>query len=178
MLAYHWTHYLTHPHEWIKETVRTFIYGIRNLSYWFPVIWQDRHYASGFLYYVLRHKLVAMERDIRRKPDYPGELKEADKMHICILLINRIIAFQYHENSFLHHVSKWGKLRGWLEPTFNDQTGDIDPELCRHVSHWPNANTQKEKKLAWKEFETCRRHSVMMARQDKQLLFRHLRKLL
>ena len=37
-----------------------FIQGIKNLIYWFPIIWKDRDYDHAFIEYMLEHKYKAM----------------------------------------------------------------------------------------------------------------------
>lgn len=38
-----------------------FVESIKNLVYWFPVIWRDRWWDYGFLYIIIHHKLKSME---------------------------------------------------------------------------------------------------------------------
>ena len=33
------------------------IQGIKNLLYWFPIIWKDRNFDEHFIYEILKHKL-------------------------------------------------------------------------------------------------------------------------
>lgn len=45
--------------------MRSIYYGIRNLIYYFPVIWRDRPYDYEYIYDLLYYKLRLMERLFR-----------------------------------------------------------------------------------------------------------------
>jgi|GEM_PF-3107450 len=91
MPKYRWSYYLTRPWKLLSEWYRVLKFGICNLFTWLPVVWGDRHYSSWFLFYILRHKFIHMERELRRNPYYVGAFKDISTMHTCVLLLNRLM---------------------------------------------------------------------------------------
>lgn len=73
--------------------------GIKNLFYWLPVVWQDRQWDEHFLFLMLRHKLKAIETFFRSKDAVAIVAhKDADHIHRCVLLLNRLIDSPYYDN--------------------------------------------------------------------------------
>ena len=172
MPAYRWSYYLTCPWELVDEWCRAIKYGVRNLIQWPPVVWGDRHYSSWFLFHVLRHKFIHMEKELRRNPYYIGVEKDMHKMHTCVLLLDRYLADDYTLHCDGQHEKKWGKLRSFWEPCYDEETDDIDPEYCRSFSEWPNALTPELEAKAMKESIDCSKHGCMLMGEDVQLLLK------
>lgn len=141
MPDYRWSHYLTAPWELIDEWYCAVKFGIRNLCQWFPVIWSDRHYTSDGLFKVMRHKLVLMQRELRRNPYYVGADRDLHTMHVCEMLLDRYLADEYRDKCLDKHKDKWGEMRSFVEPSYDSVTGDIDPRCCYLMTDWPNAVT-------------------------------------
>ncbi|NDV24333.1 hypothetical protein [Desulfovibrio sp. JC022] len=176
MPDYRWSHYLTAPWELIDEWYRAVKFGIRNLYQWFPVIWSDRNYTSDGLFKVMQRKLVLMQSELRRNPYHAGAERDLHLMHVCEMLLERYLANNYHENCVKHHREKWGEIRCFFEPSYDHSTGDVDPEVCRWFSDWPNATNPKLEEKASKELHRCLEHEEMLADQDIRYLFKLLSK--
>ena len=79
--------------------LRNLTQGIKNLIYWLPVVWQDRHWDHDFLFLMLRHKLKAMETFFRSKGAFGVRShRDADHIHRCILLLNRLVDSPHYDN--------------------------------------------------------------------------------
>lgn len=65
--------------------------GVRNLRFWLPTIWLDRDWDFGYIFLILRRKLINMERAIQHSSWVDCE-KEADNIKECVMLLNRIVA--------------------------------------------------------------------------------------
>lgn len=176
MPDYRWSYYLTAPWELVDEWYRAAKFGIRNLFQWFPVIWGDRHYESRWLFNVIRHKLVLMQRELRRDPYYVGAERDLHLMHTCELLIARYLADEYSTPLYDRHTRKWGKTRSFWEPAYDHETGEVDPDHCCVFSDWPNATTPNQEKEADKELGHCFDHGTKLAAQDIEYLFKLLSK--
>jgi len=176
MPDYHWSHYLTAPWELVDEWYRALKFGIRNLFQWFPIVWGDRHYSSRWLFAVIRHKLVLMQRELHSNPHYMGAKRDLHLMHVCELLLNRRLDYEYSEYCIKCHEEKWGEIRDFWEPAYDHKTGDVDLNYCMHFTDWPNATNPKQMEKAWKELSTCFDHENMLADQDIQYLFKLLSK--
>ncbi len=81
------------------NTIRSVFYGIRNLIYWFPLIWQDRNYHYQYLFRILRHKLFDMEHMLRKEGLAVDSEHSARQLHLCVALLDRLIADKYESMS-------------------------------------------------------------------------------
>lgn len=176
MPDYRWSHYLAAPWELIDEWYRAVKLGLRNLCQWFPVIWSDRHYTSDGLFKVMRHKLVLMQRELQRNPYYVGADRDLHLMYVCEILLDRYLSNSYSEKSLKNHNEKWGNMRSFFEPTYDQSTGDTESGYCRWITDWPNATTPKLQEKAEKEMRKCFEQERMLADQDIQYLFKLLSK--
>ena len=75
--------------------INRFIQGIKNLIYWFPIIWKDRNYDHAFIEYMLEHKLKAMyKRFSDPNATYVNWETEQDAkalkaLRICLTILER-----------------------------------------------------------------------------------------
>ncbi len=77
-----------------------FFNGIKNLIYWFSIIWRDKDYDQNFLFKILRHKLIKQEKYFRKNDISKHKDLYANDMKECILLIDRIIKNDYCSKEF------------------------------------------------------------------------------
>jgi hypothetical protein len=63
-----------------------FIYGIKNLWNWLPVIWKDRDWDQVFVYEVLIHKLEKQAAYIYQHGNHVSAKRDAEKMFLCARL--------------------------------------------------------------------------------------------
>jgi len=121
--------------------VRSFFRGIRNIFYYLPVVWRDRDWDHSYILELLRHKLKSVEAGIVSGRLSMG-LSERHRQEIrrTVLLLDRIIADNYHENAAMFHTKRWGheKIR------FKDEGNHY------FLDGWdyPNAHTPEEQKRA------------------------------
>lgn len=64
--------------------VRHILVGIRNLIYWFPVIWNDRNYDNIYISKILRHKLADKGEHFRKFGMSVGAPRHAKQMRVCM----------------------------------------------------------------------------------------------
>lgn len=154
----------------IKYWHRDFVIGIKNLFVWFPVIWSDKQWDHYFIYAILQHKLKLMERYIRLHGVHINNLKDAHKIKMCVLLLERIKKDGYHQNVFKPHYKKWGE----PDLVFTDSTEYPD---CQIVDlKYPNIKTDEDDKRQEKEFKFCIDQEAKLRKQDLDLLFKMMRK--
>jgi len=154
----------------IKQWPRQIRQGIKSLIIWFPVIWQDRWYDHYFIYAILRHKLHLMEHNIRLYGIHTKHIEDADKIKKCVILLDRLMKDEYHENVFKDHYKKWG------EPKMRFEDYDKDPELQELHIDYPKVQTEEDKKLQTKEFRLKSKSVQEMINQDVEMLFTLMRK--
>ena len=78
-----WNHEGRYYHKYFKQ-------GIKNLWYWFPVIWKDRNWDTHFIYEVMKHKLKAQAQYIGDKDRHTNAQRDARNMRICAKLIEKL----------------------------------------------------------------------------------------
>lgn len=136
------------------------IKSIKNIFRWIPIIWRDRDWDHTFLYEILRFKLSNMEECLRNHSHYVNSEKDADRIKICVNLINRLMNDEYHDMVFKKHYEKWGK------PKFNW----ID------TKDTPNVITKEDEKKESNEFRNLMQIENNLRQQDIDYLFETIRK--
>lgn len=86
------------------------IQGIKNCIQWFPIIYRDRQWDHMYLFDILHKKMSLMEDFFRTKASFVGKEKEARKIKICVLLIDRLRKDGYDKMAFKDHEKKFGEL--------------------------------------------------------------------
>jgi len=145
-------------------------YGIKNLIRWFPVIWKDRNWDHYFIYVTLRHKLHLTEQHIRNHNCHTTAQQDADNIKTCVLLLDRLIADEYHTMAFKKVDEKWGDLVLSSSPC-EDRPGLHSVNITR-----PNIKTPEDEKQERKEFKNACEHERYLKQQDKELLFKLMNK--
>ena len=154
----------------IKEWPRQIRYGLKNLVLWFPVIWNDRNWDHIFIYQILRHKLHLTEQLIRNHGHHVNHIEDANKIKTCVLLLDRLIKDDYHDNVYKEHYKKWGH----PEMVFTDSTDYPD---CSVVNiKYPNVRSKEDREKENKSFKLNIEKEQKMKDQDLDLLFKLMRK--
>ena len=154
----------------IRYWPRAFIKGIKNLIVWFPIVWLDRQWDHTYIYKVFRHKLHLTEKFTRKDGCHTKHIQDADKLKKCVLLLDRLLKDEYHENVFKSHYKKWGEPKMEFED-LKDQPG----YSSLHINY-PNVKTEKDDELESKEFRMKSKTEQEMKEQDLDLLFQIIRK--
>lgn len=144
-------------------------YGVKNLIRWFPVIWKDRNWDHYFIYVILRRKLQLMEQCIRHGM-HTNCVKDANKIKRCVLLLNRLIEDNYHENVYYDYYKKWG------QPEIVFKESEIEIGSCELNFKYPNVNSEEDDKLRQKHFKTKGNFEEDLRRQDIEMLFKLMEK--
>ena len=133
-------------------------YGVQNLIKWFPLIWNDRDWDWHYWLEMNIKKLEGMEESIRNGCHTRCEF-DADKIKLALLALKRLEADDYHDNAFMFHNKKWGKLKtSW---------GEKDELNCREwLSSRDKARTDKEIEQERKESRRLFRHADYLQKQD------------
>jgi len=146
-------------HNWNPRILyRQTKYGVQNLIRWFPVIWTDRDWDWRYYLEMQIKKLEGMEKSIRSGHHVYG-WRDADNIKKVLFALKRLEADDYHENAFINHDRKWGKI--------NSSFGEKDENNCREwIMNRSNAVTDKEKEQERKESRKLFKHSEYMKKQD------------
>jgi hypothetical protein len=156
--------------EKIKDFFRNIKLGIPNLIKWFPIIWKDRDWDHQYIYEVFRHKLHLTEQFIRSHGVHTNNIADADKIKVCVNLLDRLIKDEYHESAFKHHEEKWGIADfNWHDSEEHKGMSELS------ITH-PNVETDEDKKVERKDFKNACKHEAALREQDLDLLFKNMRK--
>ena len=82
-------------------TVRNFYYTVVRCIQWFPVLWKNYDFDSGYLLIIIEYKLRRMEKQFATRGTCRGSARRAQEMHVARLLLNRIIADDYSDAAFI-----------------------------------------------------------------------------
>jgi hypothetical protein len=86
----------------IYKLFHNIVVGLKNLWLWLPIIWNDRQWDHHFFYLLLKHKLELMEDYFRHSAITLDSKKDANKIRLCIFLVNRILEDNYYERATRH----------------------------------------------------------------------------
>jgi len=89
-------------HKYFKQ-------GVKNLWYWFPVIWKDRNWDSHYIFDMLQHKLTAQANYIGRRDFHTRAQLDAKRMRLCVKLIKKV-----QEEDYTMEYMDYHKDRVWF----------------------------------------------------------------
>ena len=148
----------------MKYFIRNIRIGIKNLIRWFPVIWNDRQWDSYYFFKIIRRKLEIMEPFYRYNAMFLRSESEADRMKVCIMLLDRIIEDNYHEMAYKKFDKKWGE----SEMLFNED-GSLNIA-------YENVKTEEDEKNKNKDIKESHNKEEFLINQDIEYLFKILNK--
>lgn len=76
---------------------RDFIYGVKNLIKWFPIIWKDRPWDHVYIYNMLYFKLKLQAEHIGKNDLHVGAERDAEIIMICSKLAKKL-ADEYYDD--------------------------------------------------------------------------------
>jgi len=140
-------------------------HGIKNLVYWFPVIWGDRNFDHYYLTAILRHKINDMVKFYDGPHAWGMDApKLAHEMKVCRIILDRLIEDDYNREGYDAHDKKWGELtfeRGVL--------GNILLKRSKRV-------TKEEEEIEQKEWSEVYKKEENDKEKDIETLFDIMRK--
>ena len=73
-----------------RHIPRNIMEGIKNIIYWFPIIWKDRNWDHHYIFEVLKHKLKAQSKYIGDRNRHTRAKYDAQRMNLCVNLIQKL----------------------------------------------------------------------------------------
>lgn len=89
---------------------KTFKTGIKNLWYWFPVIWKDRNWDSNYIFDIMMHKLKAQSKYIGERDIHTRAKRDAEIMMTCVRLM-KLVQEEFYSSEY----SDYHKTKHWFE---------------------------------------------------------------
>jgi hypothetical protein len=94
-----------------KYYPKYFKQGVKNLWYWFPVIWKDRNWDDHYIFEVLKHKLKAQAKQIGDSDIHTRSQLDAKRMRLCVKLIQLV-----QDETYSMEYMDYYKDRIWFTP--------------------------------------------------------------
>jgi len=129
--------------------------GFKNLFTWLPIIWRDRNWDYMFLLRIMLFKLQLMEKYLENE-------QESRKLHVCSLLLQRLVEDEYETKLFDLHEKKWGKAKFDIYPTL--------------TVTYEKVTTEKDKKQELKDLQKLVNHANYLQHQDLEYFCKLFRK--
>lgn len=161
--------------EKISRTYYNIKSGIPNLFKWLPVVWRNRPWDHYFIYDVLHKQLSLMEKYIRKYGHHVYHERDAQQIKIAILLIERIMKDEYHENVFKDHDKKWGETKFNWKDVDGEEFGYKKDVVALDITR-DNAITKEQKDQERKEFRRLSPKVEEQRKQDIGFLFDYMKK--
>lgn len=115
------------------------IEGVKNVIYWVPIIWKDRHWDHRYIFTILQHKLKAQSKYIGSKDRHTRAQYDSKKMNLCVNLIQKL-----QDDFYSMEYMDYAKDRHWFEPC-EDKPGystweseNIWEEYDQYFRKYPN----------------------------------------
>lgn len=137
--------------------------GIKNLIKWRKVIYNDRDWDHYYIYKILEKKLEHMENFFSSDDAYSAKAsEEAHKLMIAKNLAKRLVNDDYLSNATIEYDKVYS----------NDDLFTFEPTDNLKFSRLVNAGTKQQHDM----FGRCGKHSDIMRKQDREMLFDLLKK--
>lgn len=92
-----------HDGKYLHKQIWT---GLKNLWYWFPVIWKDRNWDDHYIFEVMIHKLKAQSKYIGDRDIHTRAKRDAEIMMTCVRLMERVREEHYSSEYMDYHKTK------------------------------------------------------------------------
>lgn len=97
-----WNHEGKYYHKYFKQ-------GVKNIWYWFPIIWKDRHWDDHYIFELLKYKLKAQANYIGSRDRHTKAQLDAKRMRLCVKLIKKV-----QEEDYVMEYMDYHKDRVWF----------------------------------------------------------------
>ena len=80
--------------------------SVKNLIYWFPIIWKDRNWDSHYIFEIMMHKLKAQSKYIGNRDIHTRAQRDAEIMMTCVKLMKLVQDETYSSEYADYHTTK------------------------------------------------------------------------
>lgn len=85
--------------------------GIKNIIYWFPIIWKDRNWGSHYIFEIMMHKLKTQSKYIGERDIHTRAKRDAEVMMTCVRLM-KLVQDEFYSSEYMDY----HKTKNWFEP--------------------------------------------------------------
>lgn len=93
-----------------KYYPKMFRTGVKNLVYWFPIIWKDRNWDSHYIFEIMMHKLKAQSKYIGERDIHTRAKRDAEIMMTCVRLMEKV-----QDDFYSGEYTDYHKTKHWFE---------------------------------------------------------------
>jgi hypothetical protein len=93
-----------------KYYPKMFKTGVKNIIYWFPIIWKDRNWDSHYIFEIMMHKIKAQSKYIGARDIHTRAQRDAEIMMTCVRLM-KLIDDDFYSSEY----SDYHKTKHWFE---------------------------------------------------------------
>ena len=98
-----WNHEGKYYHKMFRN-------GVKNLIYWFPIIWKDRNWDSHYIFEIMKHKLSSQADYISNNDRHTRAQLDAKRMRLCVKLM-KLVQDEFYSSEY----SDYHKTKHWFE---------------------------------------------------------------
>lgn len=100
--------------------------GIKNIFRWLPIIWKDRNWDTHYIWEIFKFKLENQAKYIGDNDRHMSAKRDAEKMRLCVKLMNRLQTEYYSSEYTEYKDSKFHFI-----PIPNSENYEMKSELLR-----------------------------------------------
>jgi len=105
--------------DFLGYRLRNLKLSIKNVIRWFPIIWKDRDWDDSFIFAILKQKLIFQADYIAKKNRHVQATRDAERMRLCVKLIDRVVDEYYTEAAHDYLTDKYGETEWVFTPVPN-----------------------------------------------------------
>ena len=110
---------------------RQFVYGVRNLCAYLPIIWHDRDWDYSSMLSLWELKFQRMAYLFEHYGHHVGDKEQARNLRVCAKLCERIREDNYADVDQERHDEKWGKMKMVSLPKRNPEARSVRTRFIR-----------------------------------------------
>ena len=98
--------------------------GFRNIWYWLPIIWKDRHWDHAYIYDILKHKLKAQAHRLHTADMHLSAKRDAEIIRTCVRLIDKV-----NNDFYSMEYMDYEKNKMWFEPSDKEGFSELKSKV-------------------------------------------------
>lgn len=98
--------------------------GFKNIWYWLPIIWKDRHYDSHYIFDIMIHKIKAQSKYIGERNIHTRAKRDSEVMMTCVRLIKKV-----QDEFYSSEYNDYHKTKHWFEPADKEGYSTLESRI-------------------------------------------------
>jgi hypothetical protein len=98
--------------------------GFKNIWYWLPIIWKDRHYDSHYIFDIMIHKIKAQSKYIGERNIHTRAKRDSEVMMTCVRLMEKV-----QDEFYSSEYNDYHKTKHWFEPADKEGYSTLESRI-------------------------------------------------